>query len=195
MALKLYAGPTSEPVTVSEAKSHCRVDITDDDTLIGTLITAARQHVENVLRRALFTQTWDLVLDEWPWASGWITVPLAPLASVTSVTYYDTAGTLYTLAAASYTVDTVSEPGRIVLNDGYTWPSTSLRPANPIYVRFVAGWSTTGAIPQAIKQAILLLIGHWYENREALATSGAIPKQLPLAVDALLAPYRVYRWV
>lgn len=162
-----------------------------DDDLLNALITTARQHVENTLRRSLITQTWELWLDAFP-SADYIEVPLPPLISVTSITYYDVDDTVATMDADEYFVDVKSEPGRIGLNDGETWPSTTLRPRNGVCVTFVSGYGAAAAVPKAIKQAMLLLLAHLYENREAVTTSGGAPNELPFAVNALLAPYRIW---
>ena len=194
MALKLITAPATEPVTTSEAKSHLRVDTTADDTLIGTLITAARQHVENHLRRALITQTWELVTDAFP-VGDVIRLPLPPLVSVTSIKYTDEDGNESTLSSAAYVVDTDSTKGRVVLKSGETWPSDTLAAANGVRVRYVAGYGEASAVPRPIRQAILLLIGTLYENRESvLVAQGVTVAQLPFGVEALLMPYRIFGW-
>lgn len=194
MTLKLITAPATEPVTASEAKSHLRVDTTADDTLIGTLITAARQHVENHLRRALITQTWELVMDAFP-AGDVIRLPRPPLVSVTSIKYTDVAGSESTFSSAAYVVDTDSTKGRVVLKSGETWPSDTLAAANGVRVRYVAGYGEASAVPRPIRQAILLLIGTLYENRESvLVAQGVTVAQLPFGVEALLMPYRIFGW-
>lgn len=190
MALKLVTAPAVEPIALADAKTHLRVDATAEDTLITSLIVAARQHAENVTQRGLITQAWDLQLDAWPNGDE-IRIPLPPLQSITSVKYYDTAGTEYTMTASDYIVDTKSEPGRIVLAYGKSWPSTTLRPAAGVLVRFVAGYGAAAAnVPDAIIAALKLHIGHLHEHREAVNV-GNIVNELPLAYDALLWPYRV----
>ena len=214
-----------------------------DDDLLSALITTARQHAENVCRRALITQTWELWLDAFP-TRDYLEIPLPPILepAVTAgsfatgtvyrilslgttdftligasantvgvvftatgagtgtgtatasgiVKYYDTDDIATFMDAGDYLFDSKSEPGRLALNYGETWPSTTLRPANGVCVSFIAGYGAASTVPRAIKQAMLLIIGHLYENREAIAVSGAIPKELPLAVDALLMPYRIF---
>lgn len=185
MALVLVTAPAVEPITLTEAKSHLRVDITDDDALITALIIAAREYCEGFQNRACITQTWDLWLDSFP-SEDYIRIPLPPLQSVASVKYYGTDNAEYTMAAADYFVDNKSEPGRLVLAYGKSWPSVALRPANGVVVRFVAGYGGTAAnVPQKVKQAMLLLIGHWYANREAVLT-GSISKEIEFAVNSLL---------
>lgn len=191
-ALKLVTAPATEPVTTAEAKLHLRVDISTDDTHIDNLVSAARQHVEAWLCRALITQTWDYKLASLP-SSRYIELPLAPLVSVTSVTYVPDGGNSTTFSSSYYAVDADAEPGRVDLVSTADWPSDALRPGLPITVRFVAGYGSASAVPKAIKQAILLLVGHWYENREAIAIA-KVGKfmDLPLAVEALLTPYRMW---
>ena len=194
MALKPITAPATEPVTSTEAKSHLRVDTTADDTLIGTLITAARQHVEAHLRRALITQTWELVTDAFP-VGDVLRLPLPPLVSVTSIKYTDEDGAESTLSSGLYVVDTDSTKGRVVLKNGETWPSVTLAAANGVRVRYVAGYGEASAVPRPIRQAILLLIGTMYENRESvLVAQGVTVAQLPFGVDALLMPYRIFGW-
>lgn len=194
-SLALVTAPASEPLLRTEAKLHLRVDssFTDDDSLIDALITAARQHVENHTRRALVTQTWDLSLDGFP-ACNEIAVPLPPLQSVTSVKYTDSGGTVTTWGTSNYLVDVAHQPGRIVPAYGVYWPVFTPSPSNPVTVRFVTGYGAAGAVPEAIKAAMKLLIGHWYENREAVAgnSNSTALAPVPLAVEALLAPYRVW---
>lgn len=194
MALKLITAPAAEPVSASEAKSHLRVDTTADDTYVGTLITVARQNVESHLRRALISQTWEVVLDAFP--AGVIRLPKPPLASVTSIKYTDDEGNESTYSSDNYVVDSDTEPGRVVLKSGQTWPAVTLAAANGVRVRYVAGYGAAGSnVPQAIRQAILLVIGSLYENREdVLVAQGVSIGVLPFGVVALLAPYRIYGW-
>lgn len=189
MALVRKIPPASEPVTLGEAKSHVRVDTADDDALINGLIRAAREYCEDFQGRSYLEQTWQLWLDAWPEGNE-IILPRPPLKSVTHVKYYGADGTEYTLPATDYIVDTVSEPGRIVLGYGKTWPSITLRLANAIVVEYVAGRAAVGEVPQRVKQAMQLLVGHWYEHREAVLT-GSISKEIELSVHALLWPDRV----
>lgn len=190
--LRLVTAPAEEPIALATAKTHLRVDATDDDALITSLIVAARQYAEAVMRRQLVTATWDLALDAWP-VGDTITVPLPTLQSVASIKYKDSAGTEATMAATDYIVDTMQEPGRVVLAYGKSWPSVTLYPVSAVTVRFTAGYGAAATVPEAIRQAALLLIGHWYENREAVNV-GNVVTPIPMAVDALLAPYRVLRW-
>ena len=183
MGLALITPPVGEPVTLAEAKKHLRITHTDEDEHIHGLIMAARQYAEEYTHRVLMPQTWDWTMDKLPAAFD---VPLPPLRSITSVKYIDTAGAEQTLASSVYAVDTASIRGRIVLAYGQVWPSTREQ-VGGVTVRIVAGYTI---VPQPIKMAMLMLIGHLYENRET-TISGTIISNTPLATDTLLNPYRV----
>ncbi len=181
--------PAVEPVSLTEAKLHCRVDLSTDDTLLTALIVAAREYVEEFTRKALITQTWRLSLDQFP-LSG-LKLPRPPLQSITSISYTDGAGTVTTVSNTVYTVDTDAEPGRLLLNYNQSWPTpATMAAANPIKITYVAGYGLAVAVPQKYKQAILMLVGHWYENREA--SSGQSVREIPMAVESLLLIDRNY---
>lgn len=180
MADVIYTAPTSEAITLDEAKEHMLVEITEDDVLISGLIKAARAYCEQYQNRAIITQTRELWLDSFP-AGTYIEIPMAPLASVTHIKYYGTDNTEYTMTNTEYFVDSKSFVGRVGLAYGCSWPTTTLRPFNGVVVRYVCGAATA---TEEVKQALKLLVAHWYENREAV---GAIQnKQLEFTVHALL---------
>ena len=189
MNITRYAAPTTTPVDLDEVKAHLRVDFSDDDPLITALIDAATSYLDGwtgILGRAMITQTWELALDDFP--ADAIYLPLGPLQSVASITYIDATGLPQTVPSVNYYVDTKSLDGWVVPNADTPWPETMYAP-NVVTVRFVCGYGDAPAVPQAIKQAMLLLIGHWYENREG-SIVGTSVAELPLAVSALLAPFR-----
>jgi uncharacterized phiE125 gp8 family phage protein len=194
--LTLVTAPTVEPVLLPAAMLALRIETTTEAALIESLITAAREYVEAFTRRALVSQTWDLQLDGFP-SCDWLEIPTPPLRSVTSVTYVDGTGTTQTLSSALYAVDAPAGPwarhGRINLNYGETWPATRSQP-NAVTVRFVAGYGTEGdSVPEALKTGIKMLVGHWFEQREAAVIGVGIGVlQVPLNLDALLWPYRSY---
>jgi len=189
MALKLITPPATEPVSLAEVKTHLRVDITDDDDLITALVVAAREYCEAFQNRAYITQTWELTLDEFPETP--LVIPKPPLQSVSSVKYIDYEGTETVFDAANYIVDTSSEPGRLTLAYGVTWPTVTLQRLNGVKITFTAGYGDSASdVPQTVKQAILLLVGHWYENREA-SLVGSVSREIEFAVHALLWPERV----
>ena len=186
---KLVTGPTEEPITLAEAKAHLRQTEADEDSLIDDLILQAREWTESATERVWVTQTWDVFLDEFP--DGDLGIPHPPLQSVTSVKYTDVDAVTATFDASNYYVDTVMEPGRIVLNSGASWPSVTLRPANGVEVRFVAGYGLAVAVPQRAKGLMHLLVEHWYVNRGSV-TTGPITKKIELAVDSLKSQLRVF---
>ena len=207
MELRRVVQPAYEPVSVDEAKLHCRIDGTDEDVYVASLIRSAREQVEDTLRRTLMQTTWELQLDTWPARVS--SLPNAPLLSVTSMIYVDDEAADTTLSASDYVVNTGATPGRIVLKRTASWPGTTLRETGAIRIRYVAGYRTldatlTGApltaeiaaaraaVPARAKQAVLLIVGHLYENREQVTMSaGTSPSVLPMGVDALLMPFRV----
>lgn len=160
-----------------------------DDTLLTALIQAAREYVEGYQNRALCTQTWELVLDSWPVRDS-IEMPKPPLQSVSSIKYKDKAGAESTWADTNYIVDPDSFLGRVVLADGISWPTATLYPAGGIRIQFVAGYGLAADVPQTTRQAMLLLIGFWYENRETVNIRN-ISAELPFATKALLDLNRV----
>jgi uncharacterized phiE125 gp8 family phage protein len=186
MAFKLITGPTSEPVTLTEAKAHLRVVVTDEDTQITSMIVAARHAAEHITGRALMPQTWELALDKFP---RQIDLSRAPLVSIASIKYIDSAGILQTMAEADYLLDSHREPARITPAYGTSWPATRYQ-ANAVLVRFVAGYTDAAAVPQDIKNWMLLRIGMLYENRESVV-AGVPIAALPF-VDGLLDRAKVY---
>lgn len=186
MPLILITEPTAEPVTLAEAKAHCRVEVADDDALIGVLIGAAREQVEHILGRALMTQTWERVLDAFP--AGAIELGMPPVQSITSIKYLDAAGAEQTLAPSAYALDADSLPGWALPDADTDWPDTQAV-ANAVRVRFAAGYASAAAVPDSIKQWILIHVGYWYGNREAAAAVEM--KRLPY-VDCLLDRWRVW---
>lgn len=183
---------TTEPVTLAEAKRSLRVDIDDDDTLIEFYISAARSWIERICRPhlAMLTQTVVYTADVFP-DSDTLELRPYPLQSVTSVVYVDADGVSHTISASDYVVDTVSEPGRVRLKATASWPSVTLQEVNGFQVTFVAGFGGSGSsVPFELRQAILLLVAHQYENREPIVVTGAMPKSLEFTVMALLSPWR-----
>lgn len=158
---------------------------TTDDALIAIWIKAAREYCEGFTNRALATQTIEAYYNGFPSFLNHIELPKPPLQSVTSVKYKDYAGVETTLAVTTqYLVDTDSSFGRIVLPYGVAWPCFIPYPVNPVTIRFIAGYYASNLIPESIRQAMLLLIGHWSANREAV---GSVTGEIAFAVRALLS--------
>lgn len=180
MPIKLITAPTAEPITLDEAKLHCRVDHADEDALISSLIATAREAVEHITGRALMPQTLELALDDF---DDVIQLPRPPFASVTSVKYLDGNGVLQTLDTASYVVDSHSEPARLMPAYGTSWPSVRDQ-ANAVLIRYQAGYADAASVPSQIKSWMLLHIANLYANRESVV-AGISVAPLPGA-DRLL---------
>jgi uncharacterized phiE125 gp8 family phage protein len=184
------AGPAVEPLTVAEAKLHLRVDISEDDAFIGTLITAAREWVENYLDRTLITTQLILRAAEFPTEELELARPpmvASGTATTVVVTYTLADTTTATLSTALYRVDRTSTPGNVAPIINGTWPSDVIEDANAVAVTYWAGYGPTSAsVPATIRHACLMLIGHWYESRSTVLV-GVTSKPLEFAVESLLA--------
>lgn len=158
---------------------------TTADPELTAWITAARDRAELATQRSLLTQTWDLVLDDFP-ADTYIEIPKPPLVSVTHLKYKDTAGTLQTWAASNYVVDAPAGPrcrrGRLSLARSVVWPSTYGQ-AGDVTVRFICGNATAAAVPELLKSAIKIDVSALYANREG---------ETPLP-DMVAAVYRSFK--
>lgn len=179
--------PADPVVTLAEAKRHLRVDHNDDDLHIDSLILATTAWIDGAdgwLGRALGEQEWQLSVSAFPLRD--LKLPLAPLISVESVSYTDTSGSEITFDNFRVVGAGTTGPGSIVPSFGYSWPMTGSEP-DAVRVAFTAGY---GSVPAPIRHAILLMVGHYYESREAVTTEK--PDILPLGVDALLMPYRIW---
>lgn len=186
--LTLVTAPTIEPVDITEAREQCGIAQGNGafDHQLLRLIKTARVWVEQRTDRALITQTWDYKFSCWPYGLDPIYVPKAPLSSVTSITYYDTAGASQTLATSVYKVLSSREPGEIRLKASQSWVSLYNEP-DVITIRFVAGYgSTTTSVPEPLRHAMLMLISHWFTTPSAVLV-GSISKEIEFAVEALLA--------
>lgn len=188
MGLSQSVAPTTEPVTLTEAKQHLRIESNDENALITNLIVAAREYVETVTRRQLVTATWVYTLPQFP-AGRIIQLPKPPLSSVTSIQYVDASGDTQTFASGYYTVYTDTEPGYIELDQNENWPST-YGDTEDVTITYVAGYGGASSVPEAINVAIKLLASHWYEFREPVI-AGTIVANVPNTVDALLWQYKV----
>jgi uncharacterized phiE125 gp8 family phage protein len=185
MSWKVTTSPTIEPVSLAEGKLHLKIETADtaDDTLISALIKAAREFCEGYQNRAYIERAITMKLDDFP---DEIILPAPPLISVTSVKYIDTAGTQQTLAGTVYTVDTTSEPGRVVLAYNQSWPSIR-GDANGVEVVYKAGYGAAAAnVPEGVKAAIKLMLTHLYENR------GDDNAQIPESVKNILSIDRTF---
>lgn len=194
-SLTRQTGPSVEPVTLAEAKAHLRVDTSDDDAYIGTLITAAREWVEEYLDRTLVHTQWVMRLDRFPVDStADIELPRPPVVSSGTATSVAVAYTLEDGTTATYStnlfrVDRASTPGAVKTNYAQTWPPHR-QDDNSVSVTWWAGYGPSGtSVPAAIRHAMLMLVGHWYEARSSVLT-GSISKEIEFGVKSLLDSQR-----
>lgn len=195
--------PTEEPVELREAKIHMSMEegeTIEDEYIESIIIKAAREGVELITGRALLNQTWSYYLNEWPDGNE-IKLPRPPLIWTVAnsyITYTDSDGTVHTFENAGppvtydYDVDTDSEPGRIVLKYGESWPSATLQPMNPIRIYYDCGWKDPEDVPAMLKAAILLTASDMYENREP--TLIGVSAQTLKTLDRILYNYTDWTW-
>ena len=158
--LRLKTLPDAEAVDLADVKAQLRIDEDDTsyDAQLNILLPAARQWCENYQNRAYITQTWELALDKWP-CERYIRLPRPPLIEVVSVTVTDDEGSESPFL--DYTLDTYSEPARIIGE----WPKGRLADTNGIVIEYTAGYGSNASdVPENIRQAIILLTVHWFEN-------------------------------
>jgi len=170
-------------VTLDEAKLHARISGSDEDTEVQSLIAAATAYAQEYQWSQLISATHVMRLDRFPCGKA-IELWPNPVQSVTTLQYVDTSGATQTLTPTTqYTADVYSKPARIVPAFTLPWPATRCY-INDVTVTYVTGWGSTGdSVPITTRQAILLLVAHWYRNREA---TGMATGEIAFAAKALL---------
>ena len=198
---KIITGPHDEPLTLAEAKAHCRVDDSYSDSLISALIQAARESAELYTERSFVQRSYRLTLDAFPQNREAILLPYPPVVGVTQIQYFDTDGALQTWSSGEYHVDEASEPGRVMPNSDQSYPSDVDYRAGAVRVEYVAGYPEdetgsptdyVGNVPQLAKQAMLMMVGEWFMNREDTVV-GNIIGNIPEPSKAWLWQYKVFR--
>ncbi|MEH6391122.1 MAG: head-tail connector protein [Sulfitobacter sp.] len=189
MRLTRTVDPAELPVSLEEAKQYCRIEHDDENSLIESLIAAAVDYLDGpsgILGRAILAQQWLLELDAWP---NRLALPIEPVSSVT-VRYIDELGA-ETDVPESQLVLTDVPSARTVLEwiDGFQAPLLSDK-RYPVKITITSGFGAAANVPEGIKVAIKMMVGHWYDNRETVVLGMSVA-ELPMAVNALLARYRV----
>ena len=183
MSAFLLTPPASEPLTLDEAKQFLRVEHDDDDALIASLIVAARTQVETVARCALVAQTWRFVRDAWP-AGGRIVLKRGPLLSVAAARVFDGENESVAVDVDQFVIDRSSA---VIAFPPWALPHPG-RYAAGIEIDVVLGFGEAATfVPEPLRQAVRLLLAHWYENRGLGGEAGG---NVPAGFGALLAHYR-----
>jgi len=189
----LVTPPAEALVSTAEMKAHLRVDFSDDDMEIEAMVEAARQYLDGpagILGRALVTQ-------EWSWTVSAATenrmvLPVVPVQSVSSVTFFDAENAQQTMPAESYRLIQANQAAWLQLEAGMSWPAVYPRD-DAMTVTYTAGYGDAMDVPRPIRLAATMMAAAWYEGRDGMAPRGADP--LPSGVQALIDLYRVPRAV
>jgi uncharacterized phiE125 gp8 family phage protein len=194
--LVLITPPASEPVTLTQAKAHLRVDITDDDTKITDLIVSARTHIEGLANLALLTQTWDQVMDDFPYPNYPIELDRWPVQSITSLSYVNAAGGTTVWPSTNYIANLANVPPRVAPVYAQFWPILALQTIGNCTVRTLNGWASVALVPADLKQAVLMLVADWYEDREDEVVGQRLTSvQVQRGIDEILANYKMPQFV
>lgn len=185
---KVIAAVTSELISSTTAKLHSKIDTSADDALVAAWIIAAREMAQHYTGRGIGEQTIELALDEFPDdEDDWITLPLGPVASITSIKYTDLNGTEQTISSANYALSLYGESNKVAPTYGNNWPSARDIP-DAVRIRYVTGY-TSATLPAAVQSAMLLMIAWMNEHRGSEMDADDIQ---PPAAKALLGTVRLW---
>lgn len=188
MTYALITPPVAETLSLAELKAHLRVDGSDEDDLLASLIVVSREHLERTTGLALIQQGWRLYLNSWP-ESGVIDIARGPVISIDAVRVYDELGEESEIALAGHVLDGGRRPARL-------WLRTQPEPRqaiNGVEIDFTAGFGEAGAdVPATLKRAMLVHAAHMYEFRGAVPVEMQ-PAGVPEGYDRLMAPFLMRR--
>lgn len=187
-ALEIVDAPLTTPITLAEVKEQLRVEGTDDDTMLTRLIDVAVAYtdVRGALGQAMITQKWAQWVDSTPPQS--VSLILGPVQGVTRVRYYDTDGDLQTDDIDNYEVFGTEFATKIGPKSGFSWPVAQDR-QDAIKIEYEIGYGdATTDVPQTIRHALLLMVGHWYDNREQTGYDEL--SNIPFGFESLLNMHR-----
>jgi uncharacterized phiE125 gp8 family phage protein len=182
--------PDIEPVTVDELKQELRIDDTSMDALLARHITAAREAVERLTRRALITQTITATFPAWPYNDdGALSLPVGNVLEVSTVKYWDENNAQQTVSEDDYFYLS-GQPGGVQFGESFQFPSVYPR-RDAIEIVFTAGFGeSASSVPMMLKVAILQYAA--YNVSEALPVNvGNIVNEMPLKFRTLVNSYRV----
>jgi len=186
MDVKIIEEIGPDIVTLEEVKGHLRVEHSDEDAYITSLIKVATEYSENFTGRIIKQKNVEVIFDKFP--SKVLRLPVTPIFAVNKIYYTNLNEEMIYIDSSDYIIILETDPQLIVHKD--RWPRDVIDIPGKVKIEVKAGYET---VPQSIKQAVLLLCGHFYENREAVNKKGEF-KELPFSVSALLYPYKVFRW-
>lgn len=202
--LTLITPSNAEPVTLDEAKLFLNQPYDDDDDYIKELIETAREYCEEYQRRAYITQTWELALEKFHYGgldtlnnrkiTDVIEIPFGSLQKINSFTWRDAYGTVTELTEnIDYIVSARGIIGRVCPPFGKIFPASALWPLDPIVINFTCGYGDTpDKVPRKVKQAMKMLIAHWYGNRMVInELRSSVSDEIAFAVTALLSLDRI----
>jgi len=183
--IKVVTAPAVEPVSVADVKLHAHIDHNVEDAIISTWAMTARMEVENYTRQSLITQSLERICSDFP--PSLFMLPRAPVQSVTSIKYTDSAAVVHTVDASTYVSSVDTMPARVALGYSETWPSATLQTLDAVKIAYVAGYGSTAAsVPDWAKSAIYLYCTFMNENR-----AGEVEK-MPRVFYDILHPYRQF---
>lgn len=169
--------PVTEPITLAEAKEYARIDGSTEDTLVTSLIKAARLHCESYMGKAIIRKT--VTIDSFSFPYQW-QIPYGPLVSASDITKVVTIDQNNVETALNYQVNIGSFPKIAITSGDQSFKFKMI---------YVAGFTT---VPEDIKLAVKMMVNTLYERREDFSDLQAIPS--PLGVKAILMPYKTYNW-
>lgn len=181
-----FAAPGATAITTDEAKAWLDLEYDDDNSLIDTLIASAISKMDGPrgIGIACVTQTWELSLDCFP--PFLIELPGWPVKSITSVTYIDGTGASQTIPSSEYVLDLGGDAARLSPVFGGSWPSTRAQ-AGSVKIQYVLG-EEVGSVSPILKLALKQMVGHWYENREAVSEQTLM--EIPMGAMQIISDYR-----
>lgn len=200
-ALRRIVEPQIEPITLEEARSQCQIDadLTVHDTDLTRYIKAAREAAEAYCKRSWVEQVWRISAAEfdrscYPNDAG-VQLPMGPVIQINSVTYLDSDGARVAMDVANYQLIDDEEPALLVPAYSVVWPYGRVQ-QGAVQIEYTAGYASQGSpagadgVPELARQAMLMLVGHWFANREAIS-AGAMA-EIPYAFERALDPLRIY---
>lgn len=186
MTYALITPPVAEPLTLAEVKAHLRLDGSEEDALLTSLITTAREHLQRETGLCLLAQSWRLYLDRWP-ASSILRIVKSPVQAIQKIVVYDAEGAAAEVSLEDHLLDGESRPARLWLRT----PPQPGRAVNGIEIDFAAGYGEAATdVPDTLKRAMSLHIGHMFAFRGAVSPDQQ-PAGIPDGYERLIAPFRL----